>query len=142
MKVETDIIPSIAVSPTEWDMILVYFDLHNCCYYISTLISKRLVFPVYIYFSSTLNAEDDVSFSSISVVPGWDSFIPPNRSALKYKSVYTDKALNKSESCINLTLKKVPMKKIFVKLTCLNQTPVYTEHKSLSQGGSVRQVSL
>ena len=35
------------------------------------------------YFSSTLNAEEEVSFSSISVVPGRDSFIPPYRSALK-----------------------------------------------------------
>ena len=29
------------------------------------------------------------------------------------------------------------MQEIFVNLTCINQTPVYSEHKSLSQGGLV-----
>jgi hypothetical protein len=27
------------------------------------------------------------------------------------------------------------MKEIFVNLTCINQTPVYSEHKSWSEGG-------
>jgi hypothetical protein len=29
------------------------------------------------------------------------------------------------------------MSEMFVKLTCINQTPVYSEHKGWSQGGSV-----
>jgi hypothetical protein len=29
---------------------------------------------------------------------------------------------------------------IFVKITCINRTPVYYEHKCLSQGGSVWQI--
>jgi len=29
------------------------------------------------------------------------------------------------------------MQEIFVNLTCINQTPVYSEHKSWSQGNSV-----
>jgi hypothetical protein len=29
------------------------------------------------------------------------------------------------------------MKEIFVNLTCINQVPAYSEHKSWSQGGSV-----
>jgi len=35
--------------------------------------------------------------------------------------------MNKSESCINTTLNKVT---IFVKLFCIKQTPIYSEHKS------------
>ena len=45
--------------------------------------------------------------------------------------------LNKLKFCINRTLNKVLMQKIFVNLTCINQTPVYFEHKSWSFGGSV-----
>ena len=37
--------------------------------------------------------------------------------------------LNKPESCIHQTLNKVPMYKIFVNLTCIYWTPVYSEHK-------------
>ena len=45
--------------------------------------------------------------------------------------------LNKLESCLNQTLNKVPMLEIFVNLTCINQTPVYSEDKSWSQVCSV-----
>ena len=46
--------------------------------------------------------------------------------------------LNISKSCLNGTLKKVPMSEIFVNLTCINWTPVYSEHESWSQGGKVK----
>ena len=36
---------------------------------------------------------------------------------------------------MNQTLNKVLMQEIFVKLTCVNRTPVYSKHKSWSQGG-------
>ena len=70
-----------------------------------------------------------------------------NRTLNKLKS-YINRTLNKPKSCINRTLNKpksyinrilnkVPIKKIFVNLTCINQTPVYSEHNSWSQGSSV-----
>jgi hypothetical protein len=31
---------------------------------------------------------------------------------------------------------RVPMKEIFVNVTCLNRTPTYLDQKNLSQGGS------
>jgi len=45
-----------------------------------------------------------------------------------------NRTLNKTESCINKTLNEFPMFEIFVNLTCINQTPVYSEDKSWSQG--------
>jgi hypothetical protein len=44
--------------------------------------------------------------------------------------------VNRPEFCINETL-KVLMCEIFVRLTCINWTPVYSEHKSWFKGGSV-----
>jgi hypothetical protein len=35
-------------------------------------------------------------------------------------------------SCINWTLNRLPMLEIFVYLTCINQAPVYSEHKRWS----------
>jgi hypothetical protein len=49
---------------------------------------------------------------------------------------------NKLESCINWTLNKVQIYEIFVNLTCINQTPVYSEHKSWSQVVRLSQVLL
>ena len=46
--------------------------------------------------------------------------------------------LNKPKSCINRTLNKVLMQEIFVNLICIYRTPVYSEHKSWSQKGSVQ----
>jgi hypothetical protein len=46
--------------------------------------------------------------------------------------------LQKTESCINQTLNEVPMQEIFINLTCINWTPVYYKHKSLSHGCSVK----
>jgi hypothetical protein len=52
-----------------------------------------------------------------------------------------DEMINKyseTKSFINQTLNKVPInQKMFVNLTCLNQTPVYFEYKSWCQGGLV-----
>ena len=59
-----------------------------------------------------------------------------NRTLNKPKSCI-NRTLNKPKSCINRILNKVPIKKIFVNLTCINQTPVYSEHNSWSQGSSV-----
>ena len=47
-----------------------------------------------------------------------------------------------SETCLNQTLNKVPMQEIIVNLTCIDQTPVYSEHKSWSQGGLVQSECL
>ena len=49
-----------------------------------------------------------------------------------------NRTLYKTESCINPTLNKVPNQEIFVKIICTNRTPVYSEHKGWSQGGSVQ----
>ena len=38
--------------------------------------------------------------------------------------------LNRHKFCINQIINKVPMLEIFVNLICMNQTPVYSEHKS------------
>jgi hypothetical protein len=54
-----------------------------------------------------------------------------------YSETCLNRTLYKPESCINQTLNKVPMSEIFVNLTCINETPVYTEYNSLTQGGSV-----
>ena len=54
-----------------------------------------------------------------------------------YSEMCLSLTLNKPKFCINRTLNKVLMQKIFVNLTCINQTPVYFEHKSWSFGGSV-----
>jgi hypothetical protein len=43
--------------------------------------------------------------------------------------------LNKWERCLNLTLNKVSMYKIFVNLTCINQT--HSEHKMCFHGDLV-----
>ena len=45
--------------------------------------------------------------------------------------------LNKPKSCINRILNKVRLQEIFGNLTCITQTPVYSERKSWSQGGLV-----
>jgi len=44
--------------------------------------------------------------------------------------------MNKPKLCINRTIKKVPMQKIFVYLTCINRTSVYSKHKNWSQADS------
>ena len=44
---------------------------------------------------------------------------------------------NKTESCLNQALNEVPMQKIFVNLTCINQTPTNSRLISWSQGGYV-----
>jgi hypothetical protein len=44
-----------------------------------------------------------------------------------------NQTLNKPESCINRTLNKVLKYEMFVNLTCINQPPVYSEHKSLDR---------
>ena len=49
-----------------------------------------------------------------------------------------NRTLSKLESCINQTLNKVIMQEMFVNWTCINQTPVYSEHKCWSQRGSVQ----
>ena len=46
--------------------------------------------------------------------------------------------LNKPKSCINQTLNKILMQEIFVNLTFINRTLVYSEHKSWSQGNSFK----
>ena len=56
---------------------------------------------------------------------------------IRYSETCLNRTLINLKSCINRTLKKVQMKEIFVNLTCINQTPVYYEHKSWSQGGFV-----
>ena len=45
-----------------------------------------------------------------------------------------NQTLNKPETCINQTLDKVLH--IFIILTCINQPPVFSEHKNCSHGGS------
>jgi len=45
--------------------------------------------------------------------------------------------LNKMDSYINRSLNKVSTQEIVVNLTSINGTPVYSEHKRWSQGGSV-----
>jgi hypothetical protein len=47
-----------------------------------------------------------------------------------------------NETCMNWTLKKVPMKEIFVNWFGVNWTPVYSEHKIWSKEVRFRQVSL
>jgi hypothetical protein len=44
---------------------------------------------------------------------------------------------NEKESCINRTLNKVSVPEIFVNLTYIIETPVYSEHKRWSEGDSV-----
>ena len=41
-----------------------------------------------------------------------------------------------SETCLNRTMNKVQKQRIFVNLTCISRTPVYSKNKSWSQGGS------
>ena len=50
--------------------------------------------PVYMYLRSAANARAGVSGSVISVVPGWDSFMPPYSKALPsgYHCHYSDQA--------------------------------------------------
>jgi hypothetical protein len=38
-----------------------------------------------------------------------------------------NQTVNKTESCINHTFNKVPLQEIFVTITCINWTPVYSE---------------
>ena len=54
-----------------------------------------------------------------------------------YIETSLNQTLNKPESCINRKFNKVPMYEIFVNLTCIKQIPVYSEHISWSQGGSL-----
>jgi hypothetical protein len=42
---------------------------------------------------------------------------------------------NPAYTCINRTLDKVLMSEIFFNLNCINWTPIYSMHKSWSQGG-------
>jgi hypothetical protein len=49
-----------------------------------------------------------------------------------YSESRLKQTLNKLKSCINRTLNKVLIQEIFVNLTCVNQTPVYSEDKSWS----------
>jgi hypothetical protein len=48
-----------------------------------------------------------------------------------------NRTLNKTETCLNQTLNEVTMKEIFVNLTCINHTPVYSEHKRWFLGRSL-----
>jgi hypothetical protein len=48
-----------------------------------------------------------------------------------------NRTLNKNKSYINPTLIKVSMPEIFVKIICINQSPVWSELKSWSQSGLV-----
>jgi ribosome biogenesis protein Tsr3 len=54
-----------------------------------------------------------------------------------------NQTLNKTESYINWTRNKVSMPEIFVDLTCINQTPVYSEDNghSVYKGFTVLQTS-
>ena len=52
---------------------------------------------------------------------------------LNYSETCLNSTLNKPESYIKRTLNKLLMQKIFVYLTCINRTPVYSKHKSFSQ---------
>jgi len=54
-----------------------------------------------------------------------------------YSEICLNWTLNLPKSCINQTLNKVLMQEIFVNLTCINRTPVYSKHKSWSQWGLV-----
>ena len=54
-----------------------------------------------------------------------------------YSETFLNRTVNKPEFCIIPILYKVPVKEIFVNLTCINRTPVYSEQKSGSQGCSV-----
>ena len=60
-----------------------------------------------------------------------------NKQLIEEKESYSETCLNgilnKPKSCINRTLNEVPIQDIFVSLTCIDQTPVYSEHKSWSQ---------
>ena len=69
----------------------------------------------------------------------------PKKRSIKYlacmiSDIYSEtclkRTLDKPKSCINRTCNKVLMQEIFVNLTCINQIPVYSEHKSWSQWGS------
>jgi len=51
-----------------------------------------------------------------------------------------DQTLNKQKTCIYRTLNKVPISEILINLTCLNQIPVYSVHKSLPKEVRFRQV--
>ena len=53
-----------------------------------------------------------------------------------YGEACLNRTLNKTEY-IKRTLNKVPVYEIFVNLTCINHKPVNSEHKILSQGGSI-----
>jgi len=56
----------------------------------------------------------------------------------KYSQTSLNRTMNKTESCINLTLNKFTVQEIYVNLTCINRIPVYSEHKRWSQGWWVK----
>ena len=65
-------------------------------------------------------------------------YIPEVHKFVRYSETCLNRTVNKPKSCINRTLNKVLMQEIFVNLTCINRTPVLSEHKSWSHGGSVQ----
>ena len=94
------------------------------------------------------NSIKQTSFIKYSAQNGVDLMTFDNEEELvKIKSIYPSaryynetclkRTLNKPKSCINRTLNRVLMKEIFVNLTCINRTPVYSEHKNWFQGSSV-----
>ena len=64
--------------------------------------------------------------------------IHPVSECYTYSEAFLNQTLNKTESCTNQTLNLVPMQEILVNLTCINRTPVYSEHISRSQGSSLQ----
>jgi hypothetical protein len=61
----------------------------------------------------------------------------PQKEKSSYDETCLNRTLNKSESFMNRTIKKVPIHKIFVNWTYINRTPDYSECKSWSHVGSV-----
>ena len=55
-----------------------------------------------------------------------------------YSETCVNRTLNNSDSSINLNLDKVPMHKLFVNLTCINRTPVYSKNKSWFLGDYIQ----
>jgi hypothetical protein len=64
------------------------------------------------------------------------TFVTYDSTMCYYSEICLNWILNKLKLYINQGLNKVTSQKI-LNVTCLNRTPVYSEHKSWSQGGLV-----
>jgi hypothetical protein len=88
------------------------------------------------YSETCLNRILNELESGINWNPEWTGIQNKLESWMNWNPEWTG-ILNKLESCLNQTLNKAPMLEIFVNLTCINQTPVYSEDISWSQVCSV-----